>query len=217
MRYKKFTGIILKKQNYKEADQIVTVWTKESGKIRVSAKGLRHAKSKLVFSMQELAEVEIEVSGRGNFRNLTSAKCIRLFPGIRSDLVKTALAFYAMELMLKMTADEQSNLYAYEDLVNFLSRLDLSQSLSQAQLRSMLDIFSLKLMRSLGFSMEYAQGSFDIPKSLEAILISVLESEAYEIFNVSEGVLAQLHKTVNRFVEFILERNIKSNLFLASV
>ena len=64
MKYQKLTGIILKKQNNKEADQIITIWTKEFGKIRCLAKSIRLPKSKLNSSMQDLSLVEFEVTGK---------------------------------------------------------------------------------------------------------------------------------------------------------
>jgi recombinational DNA repair protein (RecF pathway) len=47
MKYSKAQGIVLKKQNYKESDQIVTIWSYEFGKIRVLARALRCPKASL--------------------------------------------------------------------------------------------------------------------------------------------------------------------------
>src|SRR5947207_421239 len=101
MKYKKLRGIILKKQNYKEADQIVSVWTHEAGKIRVLAKSLRLPKSKMAYAMQDLSEVELDIVGK-SLPTLIGVKPIRHFLGLHKDLKKTAIAFYGAELMLKM-------------------------------------------------------------------------------------------------------------------
>ena len=47
MREIKHTGIILKKQPLGEADELITLFTKEQGKVRVLAKSVKSAKSKL--------------------------------------------------------------------------------------------------------------------------------------------------------------------------
>lgn len=218
MNYNKFTGVILKKQNYKEADQIVTIWSKELGKVRILARGLRSGKSKLAYSMQDLALVEVETAGRKNFHNLISAKILKNFLDLRQDLAKMAVGFYAMELMLKITADEQPNLEAYNLLEDFLSNLN-SADLPQTHLSTMLDHFSLKLLQSLGFSIEFASSSFKVPSHLSESIFGMLENplNAVPYLSFNETSIEQLHRTVKNFIEFILERNLKSDLFLVSI
>ena len=195
MKYKKLTGIILKKQNYREADQIVSVFTREAGKVRCLAKSLRHPKSKLNYAVQDLSESEISVVG-GNLPILISAKPIRQFAGLRDDLKKTAIAFYAGELMLKMTADEHPNETAYDLLQNFL--INLNHHDFSEKYHPLLECFSLDLLDTLGFR---------IPKDLD--------SERVMKMNIDE--IEQTHRTINKFIEYILERNIKSEAFLISV
>src|SRR3989338_8131522 len=109
MKYRKFTGIVLKKQNYREADQIVTVWTRENGKVRFLAKGLRKPTSKLNYNLQDLSFVSFEVAGSKHLPTLISVVMSRSFKHLRSDLNKIGSAIFAAELMLRMTADEQPN------------------------------------------------------------------------------------------------------------
>ena len=46
MKVEKLQGFVLKRTNYGEADKILTVFTKERGKIKVLAKGVRKIKSR---------------------------------------------------------------------------------------------------------------------------------------------------------------------------
>lgn len=207
MRYKKLTGIILKKQNYREADQIVSCWTREAGKVRVLAKALRLPKSKLAYAVQDLSEVEIHAVGR-NLATLIGAKPLRQFSSLKQDLKKTAIAFYAAELMLKMTADEHPNQPAYDLLTDFLSTLDeLDYSVRYYPL---LECFSVKLLDVLGFQ---------IPNDLHADLnyLSRLEFNQFEQVLIESDRVDQLHSVINKFIEYILERNIKSEPFLISI
>ena len=181
MKYKKLTGVILKKQNYKEADQILTVWTKEAGKVRVLAKSLRLPKSKLNYAVQDLGLSEIDTVG-SQLPVLIGAKCIRQFGSLREDLQKIAIGFYAAELMLKMTADEHPNETAFLLLKDFLYNLD--KPTYSAQDFGLLDSFSLDLLDALGF--KFPQGP-----------------------NPN-------HTDINKFIEYILERNLKSESLLIS-
>lgn len=180
MKYKKLTGIILKKQNYKEADQIITLWTREAGKVRVIAKSLRLPKSKLCYSMQDLALVEIDLAGRGSLMTLIGAKLIRQHHRLITSLVHAGQGFYIAELVMKMTADEQANEQVFSLLESFLKKLDETGS---EKMYDRVDEFALRLADALGF------GS---PTQVHS------------------------HRDVVDFVEDILEREIKSEAFLAN-
>lgn len=177
MKYKKLTGIILKKQNYKEADQIVTVWTKELGKVRVLARSLRLSKSKLAYNFQDLSLVELEITGSKNLPTLINTKTVKSFKGIKEMLPKIAQALYACELMLKMTGDEHRNQLAFDLMIKFLSNLETS-ALNDSF--SLLDKFSLDLAKTLGFGQpKKIQSHSDIRNFIESILERNLKSEAF--------------------------------------
>lgn len=218
MKYNKLTGIVLKKQNYREADQIVTVWTREAGKVRVMARGLRLGKSKLAFSMQDLSLVDFEVAGKRSLPSLISAKSRKIFPKLRDDLPKTVAAFYATELMLKMTADEQPNEDAFDLLADFLEFLN-SSDISRQPAFVAVDSFSLRLMNCLGFSIEHAQAAFKLPGNLNGTLIDLAECQYEDLpeLGLDESLAKQSHTVIKNFIEYILERNIKSEQFLLSV
>ena len=204
MRYKKLTGIILKKQNYKEADQIITVWTRQAGKVRVLARSLRKPASRMNFACQDLSVVEIDLVG-GQLPTLIGSKPIRQFNSLQSDLKKMAIGFYCAELMLKMTADEQPNIAAYElfaDFLHCLDRLDYS-----VKYYPLLECFSVKLLDVLGFK---------IPGHLNSDLSRLhgFEFEKFEHVEMEADRVKQLHGVINKFIEYILERKIKSETFL---
>lgn len=216
MKYKKLTGIVLKKQNYREADQIVSCWTREAGKVRVLARSLRLPKSKLAFAMQDLSEVEINIVGSG-LPTLIGAKPLRQFGCLHHDLKKTAIAFYSAELMLKMTADEHPNHQAYDLLADFLVHLNkLDYSIRYYPL---LESFSLKLLEALGFSIEHAHSSIKIPGHLSLDLARLNNSEfnRFQEIEIESDRVEELHSLINKFIEYILERNIKSELFMEHV
>ena len=147
MKYKKLTGIILKKQNYREADQILTLWTRQAGKVRCLAKGVRLPKSKMNFCLADLGICEIDLAGNHSLATLIGVKSIRQFGGVRENLNKAAAGFYAAELMMKMTADEHPNETAFELLMDFLVQLETSEGTQE----SLTDNFAMKLPEVLGF------------------------------------------------------------------
>jgi DNA repair protein RecO (recombination protein O) len=177
MNYKKLTGIILKKQNYKEADQILTIWTESLGKIRVLARGIRLPKSKLVYNLSELAVIEFETTGRKNFPTVISAQIVQNFHRLRQDLLKIASILYAHELVMKMTADEHPNQRVYQILEGFLHKLDESETINHYQL---LDSFALHLAQALGFGEPKKVNSHsDVRDFIEGLIERKIKSEPF--------------------------------------
>jgi DNA repair protein RecO len=175
MTYKKAQGIILKKQNYKETDQILTIWTYELGKIRAIARGLRASKSKLAYNLQDLSLINFEITGK--MPVIISAQTVKNFKGIKNNLSKIASAFYAAEIMLKMTADEQTNTLALDLLVNFLDQLEQSGVKGQ---KSDVDFFALNLAQALGFgNPKEIRSHKDVRHFIESLIERNLKSEPF--------------------------------------
>ncbi len=70
-----YLSIILKKQAFKEADELITVYTKEAGKLRVLAKSIKSPKSKLQHGLQVLFLVKIEPGRLQAARSLRRGSC----------------------------------------------------------------------------------------------------------------------------------------------
>ncbi len=173
MKYKKLTGVILKKQNYREADQIVTLWTREAGKVRVMARSVRLPKAKLCYSIQDLSVVEVELAGRGSMMTLIGAKIVNQFKNLMTDLPKASRGFYAAELMMKMTADENPNPEAFDLLVGFLSRENESEPSNDY---IGVDEFALRLADALGFGSPEKKDSH---KGVKEFIQDLIERELH--------------------------------------
>lgn len=182
MKYKKLTGIVLKKQNFHETDQIVTIWTKELGKIRLLAKALRKPTSKLIYNLQDLSHVSLEVAGRKNLPVIISCSTIKSFKSVHDSLNKIGAAFYASELMLKLTADEQPNPLAFDLFVGFLTNLD-GEKLIMKEIQPGLSRFSLKLIEVLGFRAEANEDLdfYKVNNLVESLIERNLKSAAFLI------------------------------------
>ena len=68
-------GIVLRRVNYAEADRVLTVLTREHGKLGVIARGVRKAGSRLAPHTDLFAQSRIQLAtGRGQLRTLTQAQ-----------------------------------------------------------------------------------------------------------------------------------------------
>ena len=94
-------GIVLKKEDRFEADQLFTVYTKDFGKLEILGKGIRKIKSKLRPSIDLFYLSEIEFIQGRTYKTLTDVILIDKFENLRKDLKRLAIAFKITE-----TADE---------------------------------------------------------------------------------------------------------------
>ncbi|MCL5020033.1 MAG: DNA repair protein RecO [Patescibacteria group bacterium] len=93
MRSFKAEGIIIKRKNFGEADRIITVLTRNQGKIQIKAAGVRKIQSRRSPHVELLNHSILFIyKGRGNLPVLTEAQTVNSFQDIKNDLTKTGFA-----------------------------------------------------------------------------------------------------------------------------
>ena len=123
LRYK-IQGIILEKEDYKEADQFFTVYTKDFGKIRILGRGIRKTSSKLRSGMDVFYFSEIEFIQGRNYKTLVDAVLINKFKNIRTDLEKTVIAYKILEVFDELTQGQEKDEKAWSLLSQSLKDLN---------------------------------------------------------------------------------------------
>ena len=85
-------AIVLRRTNYGEADRILNFLT-PTGKVSALARGVRKEKSRLAGSIELFSVADIVVhQGHSELGTLTSAKMVRFYGGLLSDVEKLELA-----------------------------------------------------------------------------------------------------------------------------
>jgi len=98
MSISKTEGIVLKHTNLGEADRILTILTRNNGKIKAIAKGCRKPKSSLLSSSEVFVFSEFVVYKGANFYHVSQASTRETFYNIRKDLLRLSYATYFAEL-----------------------------------------------------------------------------------------------------------------------
>ncbi|MBO5453452.1 MAG: DNA repair protein RecO [Clostridia bacterium] len=95
----KVCGLVIRETDYRENDKILTVITKELGKISICARGVRNSRSKNASAVRFMCYTEFVISGgRNNFYYMTQCALIQSFYKISEDVVKLSLATYLAQL-----------------------------------------------------------------------------------------------------------------------
>ncbi|MEK7652225.1 MAG: DNA repair protein RecO [Patescibacteria group bacterium] len=142
-------AIILKKSLFSEGNEILTMYTRESGKVRAVARSVKSPKSRLSYALQTLFYTELEILPNKKLGAITSVKPLEVFQGIYASPQKVAYAMYATEVLLKSTPDEEVNEEIFDLFLELLKHLDSSDSLKHASV----DIFVLELLSLSGYAL----------------------------------------------------------------
>lgn len=129
-------GIILKKRAVGEADRMLTVFTKEKGKIRVLAKGVRRITSRRAGHLEVFSRVLLTLHSRGVWDLVTEAQALT------QGSASIGYAYCMCELVDQLLADRQEHQDVY---------LLLQHGLAQVVSRETMSDFVHKLLWILGF------------------------------------------------------------------
>ena len=117
-------AIILKKSIFSESNEIVTMYSRQLGKIRATARAVKKPESKLAFGLQELFYSKVEIVSAQKRLTIVGVKPINTFKNLRENIQTVRDAMYAVELIMKSTADEQPNEVLFDYFLKFLEHLD---------------------------------------------------------------------------------------------
>ncbi|PWA12462.1 DNA repair protein RecO [Pueribacillus theae] len=106
---KKGEGIIIRTTDYGESNKILTVYTKEFGKIGMMARGAKKPNSRLSSVSQLFTYGSFLYHSSRGLGTLSQGEAIHSFRAIREDLFKTAYAAYTVELIDKLTEENVPN------------------------------------------------------------------------------------------------------------
>jgi DNA repair protein RecO (recombination protein O) len=148
------TGIVLSKRDWREADRVYSVLTREHGKIEVVGRGARKSLAKLGPHLEFCAEVEmVIVHGRVN-ETVAGVERKKSFPDLYADLSKNLVAHHMLRLVDLGTREHEVDQFLYDEVKNFLSFLNKVPSLSPERSAFLLSAFALKLLGLLGYRPE---------------------------------------------------------------
>lgn len=144
----KICGLVIRETDYRESDKILTVLTKELGKISVCARGVRNSRNKNSTSTRFLNYSEFILSGgKNNFYYMSQCTLIHSFYKISEDVVKLALATYLAQL----TADIMPECSESGDSLTLLLNTFFVLANSDKDLNIVKSAFELRLVAEQGY------------------------------------------------------------------
>jgi DNA repair protein RecO (recombination protein O) len=141
----KVEGIVIRTTDYSETNKIVTIYTREWGKVGVMARGAKKPNSRLSAITQLFSYGYFLVQKGNGLGNMQQGELLSSMRTIREDIILTAYASYILELTDKCTEEKKPNPYMFELLLQTLQYMN-----EEYDLDILIHIFEMKMLNSLG-------------------------------------------------------------------
>jgi len=140
-------AVVLRHAEWGEADRLLTLYTRERGKLRALAKGARKVRSRKAGHLEPFTRVTLQLAKGRDLPLVTQADTRQAYLPLRADLVKTAVASYVVELLDRFTYEEESESTAiFRLLAETLERIA-----QEADPYLAIRYYEMRLLDALGF------------------------------------------------------------------
>ena len=244
--YMTIQGIVLRVTDYNDRDALLTLLSRDSGKLTVKARGLRRKNSPLIAPCQLLAYGEFTLyEYRGQY-TIQEAQALELFTPLRRNLTKLALGTYfaqAAEVLSQEDYPSPELLSLVLNCLYALSKLNLPENQVKAvfELRSAClsgytpDLFGCHICGNQNpqrFDLSAGQLECDSCRSRESngirmpVTPAILEAMRYIClcdpkrlfsFQLGEGAMGQLSALTEAYLTTQLERSFSTLDFYKSL
>ncbi|MGE5701694.1 MAG: DNA repair protein RecO [Clostridia bacterium] len=241
----KWEGIVLRTVDYGEAGKVLTLFTREHGKVGVMARGAKKPRSRLAAVSQPFMHgYFLCKTGGTGLADLTQGEIVDSFADLRQDLLLTAYTAYIVELFDRLTHEGEVNPFLFQLLLLTLRYMDEGRD-AEVLCR----IFESKMLIVAGirpelracancggtdepFLISVTQGGLLCPacRSQDPYAISVTPTtwkllRLFQVFDlerlgeidVKPATRSQLKHVLRRFIDEHLDIRLKSRNFLDQI
>ena len=212
MRSFRTEGIIIKRRDFGEADRILTVITRDHGKVKIKATGVRKITSRRAAHIELLNHTVLHLYRGNTFAVLTEAKMISDFAPVKENFDKIGLAYHLCELVDGLCPENQENRNVFFLLQKALADLAHQENVYVQQYATAeIDDYTLGT-----FGLRVGDGS-PLEKNKSMMLhdfeTALLSELGY--WNKQHAIAKQFD--THEMIEDILERKLKSRSIFAKL
>jgi len=195
-------AIVLHTTDYAESDRIVSLYSRDFGRLRGIAKGAKKSLRRFGSSLEPFTLNEVSFSDRETHGLVRLERCliIRAYPGIASEVKRLVLGSYLLELAETLTPEKEHHPEIF-DLLAFFIELLTAREFREELLR----FFELKLFGYLGYQPQFhncmlCRQAFDLELAYGfsvrrgGIICPRCAGQAPELLKLSNGTIRLLQQ-----------------------
>lgn len=220
----KFKGIVVKLNEYKDADKLASIFSLENGKISAKFTGVKKDTAKFKAIAQPFTFAEFTASFKGQYATITSADLIDNFSNILSNYNKTICGYIVLDMLKTLLPNQKQE----KDI--FVLTLSSLKNIEEQEEFSYTVDYILKFITLSGmglqfpennyvyldnitgnFVAEHIQGATQIDKKVYQALKNI--SQNIEIEN-STNVLKQCLRLLHNIIYLKFNEDVKAFNFI---
>lgn len=149
MSTKNIDAIILSRKNFGEADRLISAFSRDEGKIKIIAKGVRRSKSKMAGHIEPFSYGKYFLAEGKNFYILAGAETLNSNSKLSSNLNLYKYSSYLCEITEALFVENQPNEKIFSLLKNILTLLpDLKDDQKEISIR----FFEFSALKNIGYA-----------------------------------------------------------------
>jgi len=142
-------AVILRRMDLGEADRLLTIYSREHGKLKQVAKGARRPSSRKAGHLELFTHVQIQAARGRELDVITQVEALNPFSQLRSNLTQLGQASYLIELIDRFTVEAEPNGALFSLLIRSLELLDQG-----GNAHNITRAFELRLLDLVGYRPE---------------------------------------------------------------
>ena len=147
-------AIVLKRQDIRENDSLVLLYTQDYGKLSLLARGTKKPGSKLVGHLEPLNYLDLMIVPGKTYNYVGALKTDTAFLRLKDDIEALKWAFAGLNSFLKMISSEgEEDRRLFGLLLNYLKTIDgmAAQDLSAREGQTAYAVFIFRLLSIIGY------------------------------------------------------------------
>jgi DNA repair protein RecO (recombination protein O) len=239
-------AIVLRHLDWGEADRLLWLFTREMGKIRAVAKGVRKPRSRKAGHLEPFTRVNLLLAQGRDLPIITQAEMIESHLPLHENLREMGYAAYVVELLDRFTYEEGENVPLFRLLAETLERL-----CTEPEPAFVVRYYEMRLLDLVGFRPQLfqcvecgnpilpedqffsaSQGGLVCPKCKEKVpgvrpitvdavrLLRHMQRSAYPEaarLSLKEPVDRELEQLMQHYFTYLLERGLNTPAFLSLI
>lgn len=150
IRSMKTEALVIGSMRLREADRIVTLYTRERGRLSAVAKGVRRTRSRVGGRLEPFSLVHVVLHpGRSSLYTITGVETVRTFQAVRDALFRMEAGGRLLEIVRRLFPEEEENPAVFNLLVRGVA--GLGRAADAAEAWQVVLATRLKLLLALGY------------------------------------------------------------------
>jgi len=219
-------SIVIKKSVYGEADYLVTLFTREIGKVKGIARQAKKSKKRFGGRLEPFIHLKLDITLNENkFNVVNDVSLIKPFPSITESLETFAFGSFVLEHVDLFTYENEKSEELFDATINIFNQIDKKENILPTLLNYQLTLLRINGIQPNFEEINSKEVKFDITngnvyglsenkkgEKFHKFHLDIIKNE--ECMDIFLGKVSDNIKALTKYLEIQTETEFKSSKFL---